>query len=75
MEIIRELEKTERKVYTGAVGFFSPNRDAVFNIAIRTVLITDSHGEMGTGSGIVFDSDAQREYAECKLKAFFLTRK
>ena len=75
MKIIRELEKTERKVYTGAVGFFSPNRDAVFNIAIRTVLITDSHGEMGTGSGILFDSDAQREYAECKLKAFFLTQK
>ncbi|MFH0797763.1 MAG: aminodeoxychorismate synthase component I [Candidatus Omnitrophota bacterium] len=73
MEIIRELEKTERKVYTGAVGFFSPGRDAVFNIAIRTVLITDHHGEMGVGSGIVFDSEPRREYAECKLKASFLT--
>ena len=37
MEIIKELEKQERKVYTGAIGFFKPDRDAVFNVAIRTL--------------------------------------
>ncbi len=75
MEIIRELEKEERGVYTGAVGVFFPNRDAVFNVAIRTILITGKEGEMGIGGGITFDSDAGREYDECKLKALFLTKK
>jgi para-aminobenzoate synthetase / 4-amino-4-deoxychorismate lyase len=75
MEIIRELEKEERGVYTGAVGVFFPNRDAVFNVAIRTLLITGKEGEMGIGGGITFDSDTRREYDECKLKALFLTEK
>ena len=73
MEIIRELEKEERGVYTGAVGVFFPNRDAVFNVAIRTLLITGKEGEMGIGGGITFDSNSKREYEECKLKALFLT--
>jgi len=73
MEIIRELEKEERGVYTGAVGVFFPNRDAVFNVAIRTLLVTGKEGEMGIGGGITFDSNIRREYEECKLKALFLT--
>jgi len=72
MEIIRKLEKEERAVYTGAVGVFFPNRDAIFNVAIRTLLITGKEGEMGIGGGITFDSDTRREYEECKLKALFL---
>ncbi|MGD9014518.1 MAG: aminodeoxychorismate synthase component I [Candidatus Omnitrophota bacterium] len=75
MEIIRELEKRERRVYTGAIGFFKPNRDAVFNVAIRTLLLRGESGEMGIGSGIVYDSDPQREYHECQLKALFFTQK
>ena len=39
MEIIRELEKEERKIYTGSVGFFYPGGLAEFNVAIRTILI------------------------------------
>ncbi|MFA5393007.1 MAG: aminodeoxychorismate synthase component I [Candidatus Ratteibacteria bacterium] len=74
MEIIRELEKEERGVYTGAVGVFFPNRDAVFNVAIRTLLVNEKEGEMGIGGGITFDSDAGREYEECRLKALFLTK-
>ncbi|MCX5641856.1 MAG: aminodeoxychorismate synthase component I [Candidatus Omnitrophica bacterium] len=73
MEIIRELEKEERAVYTGAVGVFFPNRDAIFNVAIRTMTITGAEGEMGIGGGITFGSDARQEYDECKLKALFLT--
>lgn len=73
MQIIKELEKEERGVYTGAIGFFKPNKDAVFNVAIRTVLLGRSWGEMGIGSGIVYDSDPVKEYEECKLKALFLT--
>jgi para-aminobenzoate synthetase/4-amino-4-deoxychorismate lyase len=75
MGIIRELEKQERRVYTGTVGFFKPNRDGVFNVAIRTLLLEGKSGEMGIGSGIVYDSDPEREYKECELKAQFFTRK
>jgi len=75
MGIIRELEKQGRRVYTGAVGFFKPNRDAVFNVAIRTLLLRGKMGEMGIGSGIVYDSDPGREYKECELKALFFTQK
>jgi para-aminobenzoate synthetase / 4-amino-4-deoxychorismate lyase len=75
MEIIRELEQGRRDVYTGAIGYFAPKGEAVFNVAIRTLVLKDGRGEMGIGSGIVIDSDAGREYEECKLKANFLTER
>jgi len=73
MEIIRELEPEARGVYTGAVGMLAPNGDALFNVAIRTVLLDERGGELGIGSGIVQDSDLQVEWEECLLKARFLT--
>ncbi len=72
MEIIRELETEPRGVYTGAIGFIAPYGEAQFNVPIRTLTITDGRGEMGVGSGIVYDSDARAEYEECQLKAKFL---
>jgi len=74
MKIIKELEKEERGVYTGALGFFEPGGNAKFNVAIRTILIHKGKGEMGTGGGIVHDSSAGDEFRECKLKARFLTQ-
>lgn len=73
MQIIHELEAARRGVYTGAIGYFSPDGDAVFNVAIRTAVIRDGKCEMGVGSGIVWDSDPDAEFAECKLKGEFLT--
>lgn len=75
MQIIHELEKEPRGIYTGSIGFFSPQRRAVFNVAIRTVMLDrkTGAGEMGIGSGIVWDSDNTAEYHECLLKARFLT--
>ncbi len=73
MEIIRELEESPRGVYTGAIGYFSPDGDAAFNVPIRTIRLTDGKGEMGIGSGIVYDSDPEQEWEECLLKADFLT--
>jgi para-aminobenzoate synthetase/4-amino-4-deoxychorismate lyase len=75
MQIIDELEKSPRMVYTGSIGFIKPSGDAVFNVAIRTLLIDTKEkiGEMGVGSGIVYDSNPQKEYAECLLKSKFLT--
>jgi para-aminobenzoate synthetase/4-amino-4-deoxychorismate lyase len=72
MEIIRELEDDKRGVYTGAIGFLSPDGGGVFNVPIRTVVLEGAGGEMGIGSGIVYDSDAEAEWRECRLKARFL---
>ena len=74
IEIIRELETEPRGIYTGSIGMFDPNGDIKFNVAIRTLVIDRmGHGEMGIGSGIVYDSDSSAEYEECLLKARFLT--
>jgi para-aminobenzoate synthetase/4-amino-4-deoxychorismate lyase len=73
MQLIAEVEDQPRGVYTGAIGFFSPER-AVFNVAIRTLELDGNRGTMGTGSGIVIDSDPAEEYRECLLKAKFLTQ-
>jgi para-aminobenzoate synthetase/4-amino-4-deoxychorismate lyase len=73
MQIINELEGIYRGVYTGAIGYFSPEDEAVFNVAIRTIDIRGNKAEMGVGSGIVYDSVAEHEYEECELKGQFLT--
>ncbi len=72
MQLLAELEAQPRGVYTGAIGFFSPQR-SVFNVAIRTLELEGERGKMGVGSGIVIDSNATEEYRECVLKAEFLT--
>ncbi len=74
MELIRELERAPRGIYTGAIGFISPNNSAVFNVAIRTLVLKDGTAQMGVGGGIVADSTPAEEYRECLLKAGFLTR-
>jgi para-aminobenzoate synthetase/4-amino-4-deoxychorismate lyase len=69
MKIIKKLERYPRGVYTGAVGYVS--RDKVsFNVGIRTLEINkDGSAVYGTGSGIVWESDAASEYDECLAKA------
>jgi para-aminobenzoate synthetase / 4-amino-4-deoxychorismate lyase len=74
MEIIDELERSPRGVYTGAIGHIAPSGDAQFNVAIRTVVLEGAAGEMGIGGGIVADSKEESEFEECLLKAQFLTR-
>ncbi|NHZ96308.1 aminodeoxychorismate synthase component I [Massilia sp. CCM 8734] len=84
MEIIHELEPAARGVYTGAIGWFEPPAtagaigDFCLSVPIRTLALQSEHGgtrhgEMGVGAGIVYDSDCADEYAECQLKARFLT--
>ncbi len=75
MRIISELETTPRKVYTGGIGYISPNRKAQFNVAIRTALIdkTKQQAEYGVGGGIVWDSTSADEYSEALLKSRVLT--
>jgi len=74
MELIAGLEKEPRGVYTGAVGYISPQRKACFNVAIRTLSLPKrGKGELGIGGGIVADSVDEKEYQEALLKARFLT--
>jgi para-aminobenzoate synthetase/4-amino-4-deoxychorismate lyase len=75
MEIIDELENSPRGIYTGAVGFIAPNRVAQFNVAIRTLVVDRAQrtAEYGVGSGIVWDSEAGREWKECQAKTRILS--
>jgi para-aminobenzoate synthetase/4-amino-4-deoxychorismate lyase len=75
MQIIRELERAPRGIYTGAIGYIAPTGDAAFNVAIRTLVLKDGEAQMGVGGGIVADSDPSEEYRECMLKTGFLTRR
>ena len=74
MEIINELEKESRGIYTGSIGLIRKNI-ITFNVPIRTLVVDKktNRGEIGLGSGIVWDSIAEEEYLETKLKGKFLT--
>ena len=74
MQIIHELERFPRGVYTGAIGLLKPGGDCVFNVAIRTVVIDSESGvaTFGVGGGVTIDSTAEREYEECLVKSRFL---
>ncbi|MEH6433469.1 aminodeoxychorismate synthase component I [Massilia sp. DD77] len=84
MEIIHELEPDARGIYTGSIGWFDPPADGrpfgdfCLSVPIRTLALQPQEngvrrGELGVGAGIVYDSDPQSEFAECQLKARFLT--
>ena len=74
MELIAGYETEPRGVYCGAIGHIAPGGSALFNVAIRTpVVFRDGSGEMGIGSGVVYDSEGAKEYDECLLKMKFLT--
>jgi para-aminobenzoate synthetase/4-amino-4-deoxychorismate lyase len=75
MQLIQQLEPYPRGVYTGAIGYIAPGRRARFSVAIRTVLVDRQAAcaTYGVGSGIVWDSTAVDEYAECRLKTRVLT--
>jgi para-aminobenzoate synthetase component I len=74
MEILRELEGTPRDAYCGAIGWIAPGGTMRFSVAIRTIsLYPDGEAIYNVGGGVVFDSTAEEEYAECLLKARFAT--
>lgn len=69
MEIISELEDTSRGAYCGGIGYIDPDGDTCFNVAIRTLTLSEGKLRYNVGSGLVLDSGAADEYAECLLKA------
>jgi para-aminobenzoate synthetase component I len=72
MEIIRELEPYPRGVYCGAVGWMSPEGDADFSVAIRTLSVAGSEIVMNVGGGLTHGSTAQGEWEEALWKARFV---
>ena len=84
MEIIADIESAPRGIYTGAIGWFDPVPllqaigDFCLAVPIRTLALQPPahgvrRGELGVGAGIVHDSGAASEFAECQLKARFLS--
>jgi para-aminobenzoate synthetase/4-amino-4-deoxychorismate lyase len=79
MEIIQELEQSDRGYYCGALGWLDPNGDFAFSVPIRTIeMEKDSSSQsinftLGVGAGITIDSDAKQEWHECQIKSAFLT--
>lgn len=75
MNYIAKLEQSPRDIYCGAIGYITPNREAIFNVPIRTVLL-DTHqnkATYGVGGGITWDSTIDGEYEEMVTKAQLLT--
>jgi len=71
LKIIEELEGTKRGLYSGAVGYFTPNGDFDFNVVIRSILYNqvNKYLSFSVGSAITSLSIPENEYDECLLKA------
>ncbi|MDB5133129.1 MAG: para-aminobenzoate synthetase component 1 [Mucilaginibacter sp.] len=71
MQLMEQYEAGRRGVYSGAVGYFSPDNDFDFNVVIRTILYNKDRKYLSfhAGSAITYHADAEKEYEECLLKA------
>lgn len=77
MDIIAALEQQPRDIYCGAIGWISPEKEAVFNVPIRTVLMDKQSKKAmyGVGGAITKESSKEEEYKEVLIKARLLTKK
>ena len=71
MKIIENLEETKRGLYSGTVGYFTPNGDFDFNVVIRSILYNKEkkYISYSVGGAITAKSNPEKEYEECLLKA------
>jgi len=71
MKIIENLEETKRGLYSGTVGYFTPNGDFDFNVVIRSILYNEDkkYISYSVGGAITAKSNPEKEYEECLLKA------
>jgi para-aminobenzoate synthetase component I len=76
MQLIEQYERTRRGVYSGAVGYITPEGDFDFNVVIRSILYNakEKYASFQVGGAIVADSDAEKEYEECQIKAANMRR-
>ncbi|WP_299669892.1 anthranilate synthase component I family protein [uncultured Polaribacter sp.] len=71
MKIIENLEETKRGLYSGTIGYFTPNNDFDFNVVIRSILYDEEkkYISYSVGGAITVKSSPEKEYEECLLKA------
>ncbi len=71
MRLMEQYEHSKRGVYSGALGYFSPDGDFDFNVVIRTLLYNSAKKYLSfhAGSAITYHANAEQEYEECLLKA------
>lgn len=71
MKIIEEVEQSKRGLYSGAIGYFTPDNDFDFNVVIRSILYNQKNNYLSfsVGSAITINANAEDEYNECLLKA------
>ncbi|GAA0727512.1 anthranilate synthase component I family protein [Aquimarina litoralis] len=71
MKIIEALEESKRGLYSGAVGYFTPENDFDFNVVIRSILYNEENQYISytVGGAITAKSDPDKEYEECLVKA------
>lgn len=69
MEIIEELEKLKRNIYTGSIGYFDLRGNSDFNIVIRTIIKKGNKAYLGVGGGITWESIEEEEWLETIDKA------
>ena len=71
MVLIEQYEQSRRGLYSGSVGYITPERDFDFNVVIRSILLDVARACLSfqVGGAIVYDSVPEREYDECLLKA------
>ena len=74
LEVIDELEPHLRGPYCGTIGIFYPNGDFTLSVAIRNMITKAANATFYVGGGIVWDSDAEKEYEETILKSRALTK-
>ena len=71
MQLIDQYEVSKRGVYSGSIGYISPNGDFDFSVVIRSILYnaTNKYLSFQVGGAITYQSESEKEYEECLLKA------
>jgi para-aminobenzoate synthetase component 1 len=71
LELIEQYEPTARGIFSGSVGYLSPDGDFDFNVVIRSIMYNATRRYLSyqAGSGLTFYSNAEMEWEECLLKA------
>ncbi len=71
MVLIDELESSRRGLYSGTLGYVTPDNDFDFSVVIRSLLYdgAQQYASFSVGSAITYDADPEQEWAECMLKA------
>lgn len=71
MQLIEQYEKTKRGIFSGTIGYITPEKDFDFNVVIRSLMYNAGNKYLSyqVGSGVTYNSDPEKEYNECLLKA------